>query len=185
MDNTSVLTAEGRQHTLPETEWSYEKMFLSCDKGRVSRVPLGVANLRAGMLSRGNEAQVWSLGTPACQRLFKRCKSSGGLICEQEDIQCAQLLLCALSDRKALGVDALKYSGMARRPEICFPSPNTIQLVLERLVKGRGTNHSHAHLARPELVAGNESGKRTIKEVPALRVASVECRHRGSNLQGY
>ena len=51
---------------------------------------------------------------------------------------------------------------------------------------GKRNDHGHILLARPDLVLRrNETGKRTTKEVPAIRVAFVECNIRGSNPQSH
>ena len=51
---------------------------------------------------------------------------------------------------------------------------------------GREADCGHTLLARQELVPrNNEAGNRTIKEVPALKVASVECDVRRDNPQSH
>ena len=50
------------------------KILLKCHKNGTTVCPeylRGVANLWADALSRGNKAQEWSLGDPACHRSFK------------------------------------------------------------------------------------------------------------------
>ena len=49
----------------------------------------------------------------------------------------------------------------------------------------RRTNHGHTSMVRLELIPkDNEASNRTIKKVPALRMALVECTHKGDKPQG-
>ena len=51
---------------------------------------------------------------------------------------------------------------------------------------GKGIDHGHIIFARPKLVPGNNGTvNRTTKEVPTIRVASMECDIRRSNLQSH
>ena len=59
------------------------KILFRCHRDGVTVFPeylWGVANLKEDALSRGKEAQIWSLGSPSPQSLFKRQgnSNSGG-----------------------------------------------------------------------------------------------------------
>ena len=79
------------------------------------------------------------------------------------------------------------WGGMPIRSEICLSTPKLDTTSPWKVSKmGRGTNHGYPLLARPELVPwDSEAGTRTTKEVLVLRIAPIECSHRGSNLQGH
>ena len=74
--NISVLHAEDGWQPLRRLNGLVRNILLRCNKDRVTVCPeylCGVMNLRIGALSGEREVQEWSLGTPACQRLFKWC----------------------------------------------------------------------------------------------------------------
>ena len=114
------------------------KILLSCHKDRLmvcQEYLHGVASLRENSLSRGKEDQKWSLGTPACQRLFRWWGTPVvGLLVTKMAFKVSQYFHADLSSKKTSGGDAPKEEWLeGLRYDLLFP--NIIQLVLRRLVK--------------------------------------------------
>ena len=180
--NRSVPSVEGGQQPLHSLA---RKILLRCPKDRVmvyQECPGGVAIFRADTLSWGREAQEWNIGILICQSLLRWCRIPVvDIFVSKRAFKVPKYSSVDLSDNNTLGGDILKVEWLGSS-RCTFWSPNKIQLVLGRLVKWRGTDHGHTLLARPVVVPkSNETGNRITKEVPALRIATVECNIRGSN----
>ena len=76
---------------------------------------------------------------------------------------------------------------MVQRLKICFLTTKQNTASLGKADKmGRGNHNGHTLFTRPELVPrNNETGNRSTKEVPAIRVASVEYGIKGTNPQSH
>ena len=112
------------------------KILLKCHENGITvclEYLRGVANLWADALSRGKNAQEYSLGDPACHRMFKHSASLVVNLFTSSWAHKVPNISPDLSDQGASGGDALKE----RWPEgirYAFLPPNFIQMALGKLL---------------------------------------------------
>ena len=117
------------------------KILLKCHKNGIMLCPeylRGVPNLQADALSRGKKAQEWSLGDPACHRLFKHWGTPVvDLFTSSQTHKVPQYFNLDLSDKRTSGQMPC-WRGGQKALRYAFPSPNIMQMSLGRLVRWGG-----------------------------------------------